>query len=269
MNLDIYKKFSKNFGFYNNSNRFCFESSSFNIHLLINVYLYNNIKYSYPLINLHSNKYNVVERIINFIEIEIKKLNGFLKSPLNFLKIPLGFMKSRKSIINNQILNKFSLINRIRNIRSYIDAEIGKSSCAYKIIDGFIKKIAPQYEKKDPNLLRGAGKSPSEKSYVALNGYGTQTSKLINDLGTAYNPQNKFIKATEFGTFVNDMIKSVTKIAELESILSDAIKVRYEIYYGKDGLLDRQSIIKEYLASFTGGKKNQSYLEYDRLIKGK
>lgn len=160
------------------------------------------------------------------------------------------------------------LENRIRNIRSYIGAEINKTCGEYKIISSFIKKIAPVYEKSDPNLPKGSGKSPSEKSFVALNGYGTQTSELINNLGLTYAPQNPYIEAAAFETFVNDMITRSKSIAKLEGLYSDAVKARYEIYHGTDGLVERQTIIKDYLGSFSGGKKNPKYLEFDRLIKG-
>lgn len=161
------------------------------------------------------------------------------------------------------------LENRIRNIRSFIGAEISKTCGEYKIISSFIKKIAPVYEKANPALPKGSGKSPSEKSFVALNGYGTQSSELINNLGASYDPQNTFIVAATFETFVNDMIGRAKSIAKLEGLYADAVKARYEIYHGTNGLIERQDTIKEYLASFTGGKKNQMYIEYDRLIKGR
>jgi hypothetical protein len=161
------------------------------------------------------------------------------------------------------------LENRIRNIYSYIGADINKKCGEYKIIGSFIKKIAPIYEKKDPALPKGTGKSPSEKSFVALNGYGTQTSELINDLGLAYDPQNTYIEAATFETFVNDMIERAKDIGKLKSAYSNAVEARYKIYHGTAGLVERQKTIKDYLASFTGGKKSQDYIEYDRLIKGK
>jgi hypothetical protein len=161
------------------------------------------------------------------------------------------------------------LEKRIRNIRSYIGAEISRTCGEYKIISSFIKKIAPVYEKPNPALPKGSGKSPSEKSFVALNGYGTQTSELINNLGVAYSPQNPFIEAAAFETFVNDMIAKAKSIAKLEGKYADAVKARFEIYHGTDGLVERQTKIKDYLASFTGEKKNPMYIEFDRLIKGK
>jgi hypothetical protein len=158
--------------------------------------------------------------------------------------------------------------SRIRNIYAYIGADIGKNSGAYKIIGGYLKKIAPTYEKKDPTKPRGVGKSPSEKSFVALNGYATQTLKLITDLGADYAPQNTNIQVTNFQTFADDMIDKTKNIAKLESDYSDSVRVRLEAYNGAEGVLERQKLIKGYLASFTGGKKSQNYVEYDRLIKG-
>lgn len=153
---------------------------------------------------------------------------------------------------------------------SPFSSELQVNTCSFKSLY-FTSNYNPfklTYKKKDAGTPSGEGKSPSEKSFVALNGYGTQTSELINDLGVAYAPTNTFIEAAAFGTFVNDMIARAKSVAKLEGIYSDAVKVRYEIYHGKDGLLERQATIKEYLASFPEGKNSQSYIEFDRLIKG-
>jgi hypothetical protein len=163
------------------------------------------------------------------------------------------------------------LENRIRNIQAYIGADISKTCKAYKIIGGFIKKFAPQYKTKDPNVPPPLHKtpSPSEKSFVAMNGYGIQVHELIVELDTAYAPQNNYIKPAEFIIFVKDLAERTKKTAKYLGNYGDAVAARLPFYYGPEGILERQRLIKDYLASFPGGKKSQNYIEYDRLIKGK
>lgn len=161
------------------------------------------------------------------------------------------------------------LENRIRNAMAYVGAEIGRTSPAYKMIKGFIKKIKPTYKKKKPDAPKGEGKSPSEQSFVALIGYGKQTAQITGDLGSAYTPSDPDIQSANMLTFCEQIETWTKEVASKEVIWADAVKKRKEIYDGKDGMKDRINTIKDYLASFPGGKNSQDYIEYDRLIKGK
>jgi hypothetical protein len=188
------------------------------------------------------------------------------------LKAMMDETNARKFLVfRSKECDENCLENRIRNIHSYIGADISKTCAAYKIIGGYIKKFAPTYKKKDPNLPPEAqkSKSPSEKSFVAMNGYGMQVLELITELGTDYAPQNDKIQLAKFEIFVKDLVDRAKSIAKLEAEYSDAVSARRPYYYGEEGILKRQTMIKGYLASFTGGKKSQNYIEYDRLIKGK
>lgn len=161
------------------------------------------------------------------------------------------------------------LENRIRAIASYIGAELGRSSSAYKIIRDFIKKINPVYKKKDAEAPRGAGLSPSEQSFVALIGYGVQTTQIIQDLGASYSPTNSDIRLEAMQNICSQMESWTKVIASAENAWAEAVRRRLELYDGKNGMADRIVMIKDYLASFPGGKKNQHYIEFDRIIKGK
>lgn len=161
------------------------------------------------------------------------------------------------------------LENRLNAIASYLGAELGRSSAAYKIIKGFIKKINPVYKKKDPETPNGNGYSPSEQSFVALIGYGVQTTQIIKDLGDDYNPSNADLKAETMRDFCLQMETWTKEIASLENAWAEAVRRRLELYDGKNGMAERIVMIKDYLASFPGGKQNQNYIEFDRIIKGK
>jgi hypothetical protein len=163
------------------------------------------------------------------------------------------------------------LENRIRNIHAYIGADISKKCAAYKHIGAMIKKFAPHYKKKDPNAPPAEHKtpSPSEQSFVAMNGYGIHVHQLIVELGADYTPQNPYIIPDAFKDFVDDLVERSKKISKFEADYSDATAARRPYYYGPEGILERERLIKDYLASFPGGKKSQNYIEYDRLIKGR
>jgi hypothetical protein len=161
------------------------------------------------------------------------------------------------------------LENRMRNAHAYIGIEIGKNSSSYKIIGGYIKAIKPKYKKKESKEARNKRRSASEQSYVSLNGYASQTLEILGSLGAAYAPQNPNIQLSNFEAFVEEMIELSKNIAKAEAAYLNSTNERGVLYKGDEGLLKRQSLIKGYLASFSGGKKSQNYINYDRLIKGK
>jgi hypothetical protein len=159
--------------------------------------------------------------------------------------------------------------NRMRNAQSYVGSEIGKNSSAYNIIGGYLKVLKPKYKKKNTGQKRSARRSTSEQSYVSLNGYAMLTVEILDSLGSAYAPQNPNIQYANFKTFVEEMIELSGNITIAQAAYSNSTAERAVLYKGEEGLTKRQSLIKGYLASFSGGKKNQNYIEYDRLIKGK
>jgi hypothetical protein len=188
---------------------------------------------------------------------------------LTYLHYRENVMKRRVNGFRDKANLENCLENRIRNSMAYVGAEIGRTSPAYKMIKDFIKKIAPKYKKKEKDAPKGEGKSPSEQSFVALIGYGKQTAQITGDLGAAFNPSDPDIKSAAMLTFCETMETYTTDIAKSEILWAEAVKQRKAIYDGTDGMAERIVLIKDYLASFAGGKKSQDYIEFDRLIKGK
>lgn len=174
---------------------------------------------------------------------------------------PLVF-KTKTSDVN-------CLQNRINNIASYLKAEFGKTSGAYQQVYALYKRISPTYpKKKEPNLPRGAGRSPSERSFVAVVGYGYEVHAIINSLGAAYNPSNTAITVANFITFLDTLNTLNKDIAVALKDYGDAVTAREDLYEGAEGLDNRISMIKSYLASFTGGKTGQKYVEYTQAMEG-
>jgi hypothetical protein len=161
------------------------------------------------------------------------------------------------------------LENRMRNAHSYVGSEVGKNSSAYNIIGGYLKVLKPKYKKKVKGKKGTERRSTSEQSYVSLNGYAMLTVEILDSLGSAYAPQNPNIQYANFKAFAEEMVELTNNISVAEAAYKNATTERAVLYKGEEGLTKRQSLIKGYLASFSGGKKNQNYIEYDRLIKGR
>lgn len=161
------------------------------------------------------------------------------------------------------------LQNRIDNIQNFLKAEFGKTSGAYQKVHSLYKHLMPKYPKKsDPPEPRGAGKSPSERSFVAGIGYGYEVYAIINSLGASYSPGNTAIIAANFLTFLDSLNTLNKDIAVALKDYGDAVNEREQLYDGPEGLDNRVSMIKSYLASFTGGKQGQKYVEYSQAIIG-
>lgn len=163
------------------------------------------------------------------------------------------------------------LQNRVASIVAYLKAEFGKSSGAYLKVYALYKKFAPAYpKKKDITLPKGSGRSPSERSFVAVTGYASEILAIIGSLGVAYNPTNNTaIQFSNFKTFVLNLTTLNGEIGVALKDYGDAVKDRETIYDAPDGLNARVILIKNYLESFAGGKKGQKYIEVDQALKGK
>jgi len=176
----------------------------------------------------------------------------------------------RKPIVfRSKIADVNCLQNRVSSIASYLKAEFGKTSGAYKKVYSLLKKMSPSYPKKtDPTLPKGSGRSPSERSFVAVTGYAFEIIAILNTLGVVYNPGNDAIKLANFETFVENLKTLNEEIAVALKDYGEAVLEREKLYNASDGLTSRVALIKEYLASFEGGKKNPMYIEYSQAIKG-
>lgn len=176
----------------------------------------------------------------------------------------------RKTIVfNSKIADINCLQNRAGAISNYLKTEFGKTSGAYQRVYSLYKKMSPSYpKKKDQTLPRGEGRSPSERSFVAVTGYAFEIVAILESLGIAYNPGNPAIQLANFKTFVENLHKLNEEIAIALKNYGDAVATREKLYDAKDGLKVRIRLIKDYLASFPSGKKGEKYIEFSQAIKG-
>ncbi len=165
--------------------------------------------------------------------------------------------------------NPDCLEKRLKAIQFYIAAEIGTNTSVYKSVHSIIKKFHPTYRKKAGETERGRGKSPSEKSHVAMVGYAKEIIKIIQNLGAQYSPQNSAIIIANLQNFVATIDEINTSISSHLASYSDAVKQREKLYEGSDGMRKRITNIKNYLASLPEGKDSSIYIEFNRAIQGK
>lgn len=160
------------------------------------------------------------------------------------------------------------LENRIRNIGSFIEGELPTRKAAIKKIKSFIRKIKPLYKKRTEGEPRGAGMSPSERSFAALVGYAKSVKGIITGLGLSYSPTNPNIQLANFSAFIDHIDQLNQDVATTEEVYGNAARERKDLYDGLNGMTDRIKLIRKYLASFPGGKLSPHYIEFSQAIKG-
>lgn len=177
-------------------------------------------------------------------------------------RIAISF-KTKESDVN-------CLENLFNNILSYIKVDFGADHPAAVLIASILKTLHPVYEKKEAPADGSEpkkSKSESERSYQALAGYGLEIHASISGIGTDYQPQNTAITPANFKAKVDQLLELNTNVALAEKDYSDAVAAREEAYYGETGITSLITTIKNYLASFEGGKKNAGYIAFSYAVK--
>jgi hypothetical protein len=183
-----------------------------------------------------------------------------------------------KNLRNERMVSAFKtkysdvncLENLFRNILNYLKVDFGVDHPSTVLVVSIIKKINPPYEKKEKpadGTEPKKAKSESEKTYQALAGYGLEIYTSLFSLGETYNPQNNAISLTNFKARVDELAKLNSDIAVAEKNYSDAVSAREEAYNGDAGITSLIVSIKNYLASFEGGKNNAGYTAFSYAVK--
>lgn len=163
--------------------------------------------------------------------------------------------------------NPECLENRIVAISNYLNGDFPGSAAA-KAVAGIVKKIRPRYKKKEEGAPRGAGQSPSEKSFASIVGHGDKVIAHITSLGISYIPPDTNLTIVNMQALV-DQVRQLNKDVALRlNPYGEANRARKTLYDGPDGMKKRITLIKSYLASFPGGKKSNHYIEFNQAIKG-
>jgi hypothetical protein len=166
--------------------------------------------------------------------------------------------------------NPTCLETRVRGIVNYLRSDPDNNAflTSSKKVNAILKKIRPDYPKKEPGAPRGSGKSPMEKSFASAVGHGNAVITIITKLGVAYSPADSNLTVANMTTLV-DLID--TENGNVQSALEDygeSNRARLKLYKGPQGLEKRRSAILKYLSSFSGLTKSDHYREYNQAIKG-
>ena len=111
--------------------------------------------------------------------------------------------------------------------------------------------------------------SPSERTVTSIPGFLNEVISMVDELAPGqYDPPDSNLTVTEMeGLRDNIATANATVAAELKTY-GNSNRDRKELYDGDNGMAERISMIKSYLASFPGKKKSDDYIEYSQAIKG-
>jgi hypothetical protein len=181
---------------------------------------------------------------------------------------------NRLRIIRNNIAfkrtsnNPNTLEERIYAVVSYLKGERSERDSAYRAIHALSRKLRPKYKTKPEGAERGSGKSPSEKSFGSLSSIGGQMIEILKSIADEYTPGNQNITIANLTLNVDQLRQLNEQIAATLKDYGDAIRRRDEAFDGTEGLSVRIVSMRNYLASFEGGKKNSEYIEFNQALKG-
>jgi uncharacterized protein YqgV (UPF0045/DUF77 family) len=157
---------------------------------------------------------------------------------------------------------------RIGRIATYIEGDLDDGAQATKKVKSILKKMQPRYDKKAEGAPRGAGQSPSEKSFASAVGHLQEVIDIVTVLGVAYTPADVNLKVPALTTLMTDIKNANKAVTEAADAYGKANRARKKLYTGPDGISTQTVAVKGYLTSFDGGKKSDHYIEYNQAIKG-
>lgn len=173
------------------------------------------------------------------------------------------FKKMRNEIAfkRNSSKPENTIENIVTMMTYYFGAENGKESIIYKMIVSYKKKMNPPVKKNNDNQKK-KNKNP-EKKFGLLESYFRQIINLLEQpLNRIYEPNNPILQIENMKTLYNSLERLNFNIYSTELNLKSARQIRLSLFNGKNGAKERVTIIKLYLSSYVGGKKNEKYLAF-------
>ncbi len=113
-------------------------------------------------------------------------------------------------------------------------------------------------------------KSPMEKTFASIPGFLKEVITLCGTLppGITYDPPDPLISVAGLTELHVLIVAGNGTVTTAMNAYGTANRERKELYDGKDGMVKRSALTKSYLASFSGGKKSEHFIEYSQAIKG-
>ena len=129
-------------------------------------------------------------------------------------------------------------------------------------------------------------RSNSEKSFASLTGHADEMIARINALGGpaaagpaaapaapappafSYNPPDPKLTIAQLTSLNNELKLLNQQTAAALDAYGIANRNRKKLYDGTSGMEERTRLIRNYTASFPGGKKSEHFIEFTQAIKG-
>jgi len=83
-----------------------------------------------------------------------------------------------------------------------------------------------------------------------------------------YNPPDPLLMVSELESLRDEIVAANVAVITTLDDYGNAVRGRRKLYDADNGMADRVTMIKSYLASFPGKRKSNQYIEYNRAIKG-
>jgi len=111
--------------------------------------------------------------------------------------------------------------------------------------------------------------SPSERTFASVPGFLNEVITLVDKFDPSqYDPPDSNLTVTELEGFRDQVVAANAAVSSKLDDYGESNRTRKELYDGENGMSDRITMIKSYLASFPGKKKNNHYIEYSQALKG-
>lgn len=112
-------------------------------------------------------------------------------------------------------------------------------------------------------------KSPMEKTFASLPGFLNEVITLVAGMAPGtYNPPDPLLSESGLTELHVLIVSANGTVTTTMDAYGTANRDRKKLYDGNDGMQDRIRLTKSYLASFSGGKKSEHFIEYSQAIKG-
>jgi hypothetical protein len=157
---------------------------------------------------------------------------------------------------------------RIERIATYLEGDLEEGEQATKKVKKILEKMQPRYAKRAEGAPRGAGASPSEKSFASAVGHLQEVIDIVTVLGALYAPADANLSIASLTVLHTDIKNANKAVTEALDAYGKANRARKNLYIGTSGIGTQTKGIKGYLTSFEGGKKSDHYIEFTQAIKG-
>lgn len=201
--------------------------------------------------------------------LKVSELNALLdniNTVNNSIATSSDLLKQTRQVRMESFHGTNGIKERSRQVRDYLASlENGKNSVAYKSVQKEVQKMISYRKPRKETAPDGTQEtmqthSQSETSFGSLLQHCKNVVAIIQNMDTAYQPDNASIKTAELLSFIQDIETCNNKVQTHLSTTNTLIADRQKLYDGANGLRERMAAVKNYLSG-KYGKSSQVYKE--------